>query len=234
MTNQRTPSSDTPPPRASGRDPGSPDTRQEVDPDVAELLGLRPADAGDLPDLREIDDSQQTTDTAIDEGELTSREPGSIQPDVAHFESLADDEARAGETDDPEEAAEEGLAWIPPTDPPVILGRDAAGAAAEVAAGFGTTAEDEPFDADHHGELLYASDERTARVEEALRADARTSAFADRIEVEADGDQVRLSGSVDDLDDEDDAIAVAEAVTGVVEVVSQLEVTVLESTPNES
>jgi hypothetical protein len=201
-----------------------PDTRQEVDPDVAELLGLRPSDAGDIPDLREIDDSQTTTDTAIDEGELESRAPGDIQPDIEHLESLVDDEDRAGETDNPDEAAEEGLTWIPPTDPPVVIARDAEGEGAVVAAGFGTTAEDEPFDADHHGEALYASDERTARVQEALRADARTSAFSDRIEVEVEGGRVLLTGSVDDLDDEDAAIAVAEDVSGVVEVVSRLAV----------
>jgi osmotically-inducible protein OsmY len=102
-----------------------------------------------------------------------------------------------------------------------------------VAAGFGTTAEDEPFDADHHGELLYASDERTARVEEALRADARTSAFADRIEVDVDGGRALLTGTVDDLEDEDAATAVAEEVPGVLEVVSRLDIAALDSIPTE-
>jgi BON domain-containing protein len=211
-----------------------PDSRSEVDPDVAELLGLRPSDAAAFPDLREIDDSQTTTDTAVYEGELESRAPGDIEPDVAHYESLADDEARAGETDNPDEAAEEGLTWIPPTDPPVVPGLDADGAtSAVVAAGFGTTAEDEPFDADHHGELLYASDERTARVEEALRADARTSSVADRIEVDVDGGRALLTGSVEDLEDEDAAIAVAEEVSGVLEVVSRLDIAALDAIPTE-
>lgn len=98
--------------------PGQPDTRAEVDPDVATLLGLRPADADDVPDEDELDDLGQMTDTGIYEGELASREPGSDQPDEERLESILEDEARAGETDNPDEAAEEGLAWVPPMDPP--------------------------------------------------------------------------------------------------------------------
>lgn len=212
-------------------DADGPDTRAEVDPDIAELLGLRPTGAEDMPSAAEVDDLGEMTDTAMAEGELVSREPGSDQPDEIKLESLTADEARAGETDDPEEAAEEGLTWIPPTDPPVIPGSGTEAIA--VAAGFGSSAEEEPFDADHHGELLTDDDERTARVEEALRADARTSAFADQIEVETDGPRVILSGLVAELDDEDEAIAVAEAVAGVREVVSQIEVAALEGTEPE-
>ncbi|HET9682046.1 MAG TPA: BON domain-containing protein [Candidatus Limnocylindrales bacterium] len=207
-----------------------PDTRGDVDPDVAELLGLRPAGADSMPDSSELDDLGEMTDTAVYEGELTSRQPGSDQPDQLQLESLAADEARAGETDNADEAAEEGLAWIPPTDPPTRP--DPNGFGPEVAAGFGTTAEDEPFDADHHGELLYAADERTERVEEALRADARTSGFADRIDVDTEDGRVILDGRVDDLDDEDAAIAVAEEVSGVAEVVSRLSIGVLEPDPS--
>ncbi len=202
------------------------DERDDVDPDVAALLGLRPADAEPMPDAHEVDDLGVMTDTAMDEGELESREPGSDQPDAVRIESLEADEPRAGETDNPDEAAEEGLAWIPPTDPPVRPSREAFGP--EVAAGFGSSAADEPFDADHHGELLSGPDERTARVEEALRADARTSTFADQISVDTDGHLVVLEGSVDDIDDEDAAVAVAEEVTGVAAVESRLSIGSLE------
>jgi hypothetical protein len=205
-----------------------PDSRAEVDPDVAELLGLRPADADDVPVASEVDDLGHITDTGVYEGELESREPGSDQPDEIKLESLVADEARAGETDNPDEAAEEGLTWIPPTDPPVVPGRE--GQDPAVAAGFGSSAEDEPFDADHHGELLFSADERTARVEEALRSDARTSAFAEQIEVDTEGPRVILTGRVTELDDEDEAIAVAEEVPGVIEVVSRIEIEALEAT----
>jgi hypothetical protein len=204
-----------------------PDTRQEVDPDVALLLGLRPADAGSLPDEDELDDSGEMTDTRMDEGELEARAIDSDQPDEApdqRLESLVAAEARAGETDDAYEASDEGLAWIPPTDPPIRVGADGE---PEIAAGFATSADDEPFDADHHGELLYPADERAERVEEALRADSATTGIADQLRIEVDGGRVVIHGRVEDIEDEDDVVAVAEAVPGVTEVISRIVVTTL-------
>jgi hypothetical protein len=209
--------------------PGQPDSREEVDPDVAELLGLRPADAGSFPTADELDDRGVMTDTAVYEGELEARTPTSDAADgePVRLESLAADEARAGETENPDEAAEEGLTWIPPSDPPIRpeVGDDGG---AVMAAGFGTMAAEEPFDLDHHGSALPGEDERTARVEEALRADGRTTAFADDLEVEAEGGTVFLRGTVEDLEDEDAAIAVAEDVEGVAEVVSRIAIASLE------
>jgi hypothetical protein len=215
--------------RAAGTATGrQPDTRQEVDPDVALLLGLRPADAAPLPDEDELDDSGAMTDTRIYEGELEARAIDSDQPDETpdqRLESLVAAEARSGETDDAYEASDEGLAWIPPTDPPVRAGDDGN---PEIAAGFATSADDEPFDADHHGELLYPADERAARVEEALRADAATSGMADQLSIEVDGGRVVIHGRVEDLEDEDDVVAVAEEVPGVTEVISKIVVASLE------
>ncbi len=175
-----------------------------------------------MPTEDELDDLGEITATRIDEGELESRAPDSDQPDetaAQNLESPAPDEFREGETDDAREAAEEGLAWIPPTDPPV--GTDERGNA-EFAAGFSTSAGDEPFDADHHGEALPAVDEVTARVLEALAANASTAGFADSLDVEVDGDRAIVGGAVDDLDDEEAVIAVVEAVPGIAEVVSRL------------
>jgi hypothetical protein len=206
-----------------------PDSRTEVDPDVAALLGLRPADADSLPTVDELDDTGEMTDTGIYEGELEARAIGSDQPDEApeeNIESLTMSEARSGETGDPYEAAEEGLTWIPPSDPPVRPGE---GGEPEIAAGFGSSADDEPFDADHHGEALYPSDERVARVEEALRADAQTSELVDQLDIDADGGRVVIAGTVPDIDDEDAVIAVVEAVPGVTEVESRIVVTSLEA-----
>jgi hypothetical protein len=214
--------------RETGSAPGrQPDTRQEVDPDVALLLGLRPVDATSLPDEDELDDSGEMTDTRIYEGELEGRAIDSDQPDETpdqRLESLVAAEARAGETDDAYEASNEGLAWIPPTDPPIRVGDDGD---PEIAAGFATSADDEPFDADHHGELLYPADERAERVEEALRADAATTGFADQLRIEVDGGRVLIHGRVDDIEDEDNIVAVAEAVPGVTEVISRIVVTTL-------
>jgi hypothetical protein len=199
-----------------------PDTRAEVDPDIAELLGLRPTDADSIPDATELDDRGEITDTRIYEGELESRTPGSDQPDESAGENLegyAVDGFRAGETDDAGEAAEEGLTWVAPTDPPVIPGERGD---PRIAAGFGTTATDEPFDADHAGELLSPRDELEERVLEALRADAATSVLADRLTIEAKGGAVTIDGEVDDLDDEDAIVGVVEEVAGVAGAVSRL------------
>lgn len=145
------------------------------------------------------------------------------------LEDLTEREVRSGETDDPTEAAEEGLAWIPPVDPPLRVGADGE---PEVAAGFGMTAEDEPFDFDHHDEPVPARDERTARVVEALRDDARTAGFADDLVVDSDGGRVTVSGVVSDLEDEDAVLAVIDEVTGVSDVVDMLVVEALEAQPD--
>ena len=201
-----------------------PDTAAEVDPDVAQLLGLRPADSGSLPTADEVDDLGEITDTRIYQGDLEARPPGGDQPDetaAENIEDLTSLELREGETDDPNEAAEEGLAWIPPTDPPVRAGEDGD---VQVAAGFGTTSNEEPFDQDHHAAALSALDEVEARVVDALRADATTTAYADDLAIDAEGARVIIAGVVDDVDDEDAVVAVAEGVAGVREVVSRLEV----------
>jgi hypothetical protein len=146
-------------------------------------------------------------------------------PDTAgNLESLVADELRDGETDDPTEAAEEGLAWVPPVDPPIIVNERGE---AEVAAGFGTTADDEPFDADHHSRPVPALDEVAERVLEALRAHAGTSSLADELEIEAEGGRVTIRGMVDDLADEEAIVAVAEDVDGVGSVVSRLQIRTL-------
>jgi hypothetical protein len=203
-------------------DRDQPDTVAEVDPDVAQLLGLRSADAEAMPEITELDGQGEMTDTRIYEGELEARVPGSDQPDegrAENIESYAADGFRDGETDDPNEAAEEGLTWVPPTDPPVVPGESGD---PQVAAGFGTTATDEPYDIDHEGEVVLAGDDVEARVLEALRADAATSTLADGLTVEAEGGAVTIDGEIDDVDDEDAIVAVAERVAGVAGAVSRL------------
>jgi hypothetical protein len=168
--------------------------------------------------------SGQITDTRIYQGDLEARLPERDHGDAPVAEALEPliaTELREGETDDPGEAAEEGLAWIPPTDPPFRVGDDGN---PEVAAGFGTSSTDEPFDADHHASALAAHDEVEERVLEALRADAATTGLVDRLELDAEGGRVILAGTVDDLEDEDAVLEVAGEVPGVTEVVSRIEV----------
>lgn len=204
--------------------PTPPDTAADVDPDVAQLLGLRPADADPIPSADEIDALGETTDTRIYQGDLEARPrggDGSAGGGAENLESLIAAELRDGETDDPGEAAEEGLTWVPPVDPPM---RTDARGDAEIAAGFGISATDEPFDADHHSTALPATDEVEARVLEALTADAATTGLVDRLELDAEGDRVIIAGTVDDLEDEDAVLAVAGDVVGVADVVSRIRV----------
>jgi hypothetical protein len=189
-----------------------------------ERLGEHAADDQNaFLDRDDLDRAEAPTPTAIDEGDLEAM-GGSIagDPDRATLESLTDRELRAGETDDPMEAAEEGLTYVPPTDPPVTVGR---AGEPEFAAGFGSSAlDDEPFDADHHGALLTEDDEVSERVRDALRADAATTDYADGLQIETDGRTIVLRGSVADIEDGDTVVAVAERVAGTGRVVDELEV----------
>ena len=172
-----------------------------------------------------VDDLGEMTHVGVYEGELEARTPGSDQPDRPETESLEfleSTELRSGETDNPDEAAEEGLTWVPPTDPPVVGVEDDGDP--RIAAGFGSTADDEPFDADHHREALPAEDEVTARITEALLANASTTAYADSLSVDSVGGIVRVSGMVADLDDETSVLEVVSDVDGVVDVRNELTV----------
>lgn len=71
-------------------------------------------------------------------------------------------------------------------------------------------------------------DEVVEGVRDALRADAATSGFADEIAVAVVGDRAILTGRVDDLEDADAAIGVAERASGIGEVLDRLEVVSVE------
>jgi hypothetical protein len=216
-------------PRSLGRDELDPVAEVVGDGDLRSLAGFRDAENEGEPLGRdEVDDLGSITDTEIYEGELEARVPDSDQPDepvAENLDLLAETELRAGETENPDVAAEEGEVWIPPTDPPVVPGDEGQ---PEIAAGFGATNIEEPFDADHHSEPVMADDERTERVLEALRSDASTSWLVDGLTVDTDGGRVVVDGEVEDVDDEDNVIAVASEVTGVTDVVSRLRVRALE------
>jgi hypothetical protein len=157
------------------------------------------------------------------EGEIEAGVNADLDTDPESLESLTTMELREGETNNPDVAAEEGESWVPPVDPPVVADRDAP-EGVSVAAGFGSTAMDEPYDADHHASFLPADDEVSARVREALRADSRTSRLADQLGIETEAGMVTVRGTVDDLDDGDLIEEVATMVTGVTEVVDETDV----------
>jgi hypothetical protein len=189
--------------------------------DVAALEGTpSPNDQDAFVESFEIEQAEGLTDTELYEGNL---EAGVVSSSSDVVDELTTLEDRPGETDDPNVAAEEGEAWVPPIDPPVVADRTSPDGMT-VAAGFGGSALDEPFDADHHSSALPGDDEVTARVREALLADARTSRLADRVAVDTDAGTVTIAGAVDDLEDGDLLAEVASMVTGVVDVVDETEI----------
>ncbi|MEN9938842.1 MAG: hypothetical protein RLZZ387_5421 [Chloroflexota bacterium] len=222
---ERTPNRDRPSSDPSTNVPlNGPDL--EGDEKLRQLMGYRDAeDQNTLPDADEIDGLRQLTSTDKYQGELEAGVDDDLPNDDENLELLTELELREGETDDVMVAVEEGLTYIPPSDPPTVPGSGYTDA--EVASGVGTSSLEEPYDEDHHSSFLPGDDELSARVREALRADASTAHFAERISVETRGGVVVLRGLVEDLDDGDNVLAVADFVEGVVEVVDELRVRVL-------
>ena len=197
----------------------------QQDDEAREMTGDQPA--GDQVAYArgdEVDRLGELTDTDIYQGELEAGVHDDLptEPEAENVEFLTDLEMRAGETNDPAVAAEEGMTYVPPIDPPVVPSDDPEGL--DIAAGFGTSALDEPYDVDHASEAVADEDDTSARVREALRADSATSRFADTIAIATRGGVVALSGQVDDIEDSDSLVAVASRVTGVAEVVDETEI----------
>jgi hypothetical protein len=178
----------------------------------------------------DVETREPLTDTEIYQGELEGGEPlDAIEGRSGSLELLTDLELRGDETSDPNVAAEEGLAYVAPSDPPVVPAEAPGGI--EIAAGMGASALDEPYDPDHAATLLADEDDMAARIREAIRADAATSDYADRIAIGTRGGLIVLRGTVDDIGDTDELVAVAQRVTGVVDVVEELAVDGLDQPP---
>jgi hypothetical protein len=206
-------------PRAADTTPLNPPDA-EPEGKLAELAGTSSRGNQDVRfDASEVDGSSAVSDTEIYEG----ADPAPADAD--DIEELVDVGLglREGETGNPDVAAEEGEPWIPPIDPPVVADA-AADDGMTIAAGFGTTAMDEPFDADHHGSSLPGDDEVSARVREVLLADSRTSRLAPVLRVDTAGGIVRVRGQVADLEDGDLVVEVVSQVEGVTEVRDETDV----------
>jgi hypothetical protein len=169
----------------------------------------------------EVEDQEHgLNDTELYEGE---DEIDATGDEAVRIEDLAASELREGETDDPNVAAEEGLSYVPPIDPPVVPDLDDP-QGARVAAGFGSSAEADPYDSSHRAEILENDDDMEARVREALRADAATSGYAESLAIGTRDGIVAVRGVVDDIDDTDTIVEVVGRVAGVTEVRDELEV----------
>jgi hypothetical protein len=162
----------------------------------------------------EIERRRRPTMTEIDRG--APPEDDRDEATAGSLDGLAIDELRTGETDDPDVAAEEGLTYIPPMDPPFGPSNEPDGI--DFAAGSGVSAMDEPYDASHHADSVPDDLEMTARIREALRADAATAPYADQLLVATIGTRAVIEGEVDDIDDSDAVLAVVDRVAGIDEI----------------
>lgn len=171
----------------------------------------------------DVDDLGDLTQTEIYEGEIEAGVNPDLPTDPDRLDLLTERELRAGETDDVQEAIQEGLTYVPPTDPPTRPVTTQALQDTEVASGFGVTSLDEPYDADHHSDFITDDDEMSARVRDAIRADSSTTSYANRIRIVTRGGVVALQGVVDDLTDAENLLAVASYAEGVEEVLDRLD-----------
>ena len=145
------------------------------------------------------------------------------EPDQTSYEDLVVDED-ADFTDQPlttdaNEVVEEDTdaTFFPPTDPVIRPGADGQ---PEILGGFSPTAEPPTPERSSDGRI---GDEAIAdAVRDALALDASTADLTLNVEVE--GGVVHLRGTVQSLEDSENAEAVAAAVPGVVEVVDETEV----------
>jgi hypothetical protein len=172
-----------------------PDDRPNVGsvPLEAEIQALQgeelPENQDAVVSLDEIEDQEERSYSDYEAG-------APVNPDL-----------RPGETDDPLVAIEEGLTWVPPSDPPVVPSDDSNG-----------------IDVPGSAEQDDGESDINARIREALRADSSTSALADRVEIAVVGSTAILRGRVDGLEDGDALIDVASGVEGIEEVLDETEV----------
>ena len=213
----------------SSREAAAADERAERD--LQQIVELMDADVerdeAVFP-VEGVDDLGQMTDTRIYEGESRRGHPTATSrtSPSSRTSSSSKSAGAACRGDGRPERGRRGRTHLGAADdPPVIAGPDGD---PQVAAGFGTTSLDEPYDADHHDKAIWGEDEVTARVYDALRADALASQYIDDLQVESAGAIVRISGIVDDLEDEEQILAVASDVNGVVQVRSRIRVLEME------
>ncbi len=149
-----------------------------------------PIDQDAVVSLDEIEDEEELSRSEYEAG--VPRDPG----------------LRAGETDDPLVAIEEGLTYVPPSDPPIVPSAD------------------DPQGAEVPGaeDLDRGESAINARVREALRADGATTELADRLEIAVIGSVAIIRGQVDGLEDGDAIVAVVSEVEGIEEVRDETEV----------
>jgi hypothetical protein len=170
------------------------DARDELPlDDVIEIQGDSvPVDQDGILDPDELEHERSATRTELDAG-YTIPDRAYAGGQESTLDDLDLDDLRDGETDDPGVASQEGLTYIPPTDPPAVSDEEAVGSDVNV------------------------------RIREALRADSQTSVLEDRLIVGTRGSVAVIRGVIDDVDDSDSIIEVVSRVRGISDVVDETE-----------
>ena len=190
--------------------------------DVVELQGdVPPADQDGFLEPDEIEHERRPTQTELDHG-YAAPDRTYAANEAEELDGLDLDDLREGETDDPDAATEEGLTYVPPIDPPLYADPESEDGIV-IAAGPSVSAESEPYDNSHRSSDLPVETDLTDRIHAALRADAATSALADRLIIGTKGGKVVVRGVVDGIEDTDSIVEVIERVSGVTEVVDETE-----------
>src|SRR5688572_3296038 len=111
--------------------PGAP--RRPHPEDLALIEELRQLAGEEMPEDQdavlepdEIEQRREPTLTELDRGE-SAPDPDAAEEEVESLDGLALDDLREGETDDPDVAAEEGLTYVPPIDPPTRVDEEEPG-----------------------------------------------------------------------------------------------------------
>ncbi|HEY1013957.1 MAG TPA: hypothetical protein VGE07_14695 [Herpetosiphonaceae bacterium] len=186
---------------------------RSLDEELAELAGYRSRNDQGMGaiDQSELETLGNHNPTDVYQGEPDPRQE-LLEP-AESLDMLTSTELREGETDDPMEAIEEGLTYVPPIDPPINLNSDARDEV-EILNGFGMAADAGPLaDGRSLAQIVMAR----------IHQDSATVELAPRVRVrELDPGVIELRGEIADLTDEDLIVGVAESVEGVEEVVSEL------------
>ena len=103
-----------------------PETPRPPDPDdiarveeIADLQGdAMPIDQDAFLEPDEFEKRREPTQTELDRGDAAPDREGVLGL-ASTLDMLAAEELREGETDDPDVATEEGLTYVPPSDPPI-------------------------------------------------------------------------------------------------------------------
>jgi hypothetical protein len=145
-----------------------------------------------------------------------------IEEELAADE-LIDTQHGEGHTYNPQQAAEQGLAYTPPSDPPVVPSEDDL-QGAEIAAGFAPSMEDTDPDAEVLPPRMDSSDlGLQENVYVALRNNSET-AHLTNIKVQVDQGIVHLLGTIDSQEDIPWVYSIVSELENVVEVRSHLTV----------